>query len=78
MAQDVSKKELEKMGFKSFRTTGDGLTIHPDDVAAFIEYDKRPPTKEELEHLRHCVRVFRGIKKRDTSKQKDTQSDEGN
>ena len=69
MAQDISKKELEKMGFKSFRTTGDGLTIHPDDMEAFLEYDKRPLTEEELEHLRECVRIFRGMKQRDSSNQ---------
>lgn len=55
--QDVSDEELEEMGFKGFRVTKDGY-IHPDDVEAFLEYDRRPLTEKEKEHLRKCREIY--------------------
>jgi len=55
--QDVSDEELEEMGFKGFRVTKDGY-IHPDDVEAFLEYDRRPLTEKEKEYLRKCRELY--------------------
>ncbi len=63
--QDVSEEDLKKMGFKKFRIIDDGgLTIHPDDVEAFLEYDRRPLTEEEIAHLKHCREVYESMKPR--------------
>lgn len=65
MAQDINPEELKKMGFRAFRTTGDGtLAIHPDDVEAFLEYDRRPLTDDEKEYLLHCLHVYQESMKR--------------
>ncbi len=62
--QDVSDEEFKEMGFKKFRVIedDDGLTIHPDDVEAFLEYDRRPLTEEEVAHLKHCREVYESTK----------------
>jgi len=64
--QDVSDEELEDMGFQKFRIieSEDGLVIHPDDVEAFLEYDRRPLTEKEIAHLKHCREVYEKMKPR--------------
>lgn len=56
---DLSKEDLEKMGFKSFRTIEDGLTIHPDDVKAFLEWDSSPITEEERQKSKESLEFYR-------------------
>lgn len=71
--QDVSEEDLKKMGFKKFRLKEgeDGLTIHPDDVEAFLEYDRRPLTEEEIAHLKHCREVYESAMARISHKRRD-------
>ena len=42
---------------KKFRITSSGA-IHPDDMEAFLEYDRRPLTEEEKEHLGKCRELY--------------------